>query len=114
MLAGKSVIITWGVPRAGALVSHGTGACASTAPCMLYMMTGTFLLECPAMQTVRDRYPALFSPAKGSMQLFMWQPDIVGVAHFVMDCFDLLGVVPDAQDDGSSDSDSSSSALAAG
>ena len=31
---------------------------------------------------VRDRYPALFSPAPGSMQLFMWQTDIVGVAHF--------------------------------
>ena len=62
------------------------------------------VLECPAMQPVRDRYPALFSPeacrpAKGSMQLFMWQPDIVGVAHFVMDCFDLLGAVPDAHDD---------------
>ena len=43
--------------------------------------------------------------AKGSMQLIMWQPDIVGVAHFVMDCFDLLGAVPDAHDDGFSDSD---------
>ena len=30
------------------------------------------------MQPVRDRCPALFSPAKGSMQLFMWQPDIWG------------------------------------
>ena len=38
----------------------------------------------------------------GSMQLFMWQPDIVGVAHFVMDCFDLLWAAPDARDDGSS------------
>ena len=28
------------------------------------------LLECPAMQTVRDHYPALFSPAQGSMHLF--------------------------------------------
>ena len=30
------------------------------------------------------RYPALFSPAKGSMQLLMWQHDIVGVVHSVM------------------------------
>ena len=61
-----------------------------------------------------DRYPALFSPAKGSMQLFMRQPDVVGVAHFVMDLSDLLGAAPDAHDDGASGSDSSSSALAAG
>ena len=95
-----------GIPRDRRLCQH----------CALHAVHDErhLLLECPAMQTVRDRYPALFSPAKGSMQLFMWQPDIVGVAHFVMDCFDLLGAVPDAQDDGSSDSDSSSSALAAG
>ena len=73
------------------------------------------LLECPAMQTdVRDRYPALFSHATGSMQLFMSQPDIAGVAHFVMDCFDLLGAAPDAHDDNYSNLYSSSSALAAG
>ena len=28
------------------------------------------------MQCVLDRYPALFSPAKSTMQLFMWQRDI--------------------------------------
>ena len=71
------------------------------------------LLERPAMQTVRDRYPTLFSPAQGSMQLFMSQADhdIVGV---FMDCFDHLGAAPDDPDDGYSDSDSSSSALAVG
>ena len=37
------------------------------------------------------------------MQLFMWRPDIVRVAHFVMDCFDLLGAAPDARDGGYSD-----------
>ena len=37
------------------------------------------------MQCVRDWYPALFSPAKNTVQLFMWQCDIVGVAHYVMD-----------------------------
>ena len=39
------------------------------------------MLDCPAMQGVRDRYPALLSPAKSTMQLFMWQLNIVGVAH---------------------------------
>ena len=29
------------------------------------------------MQCVRDWYPALFSPAKNTMQLFMWQRNIV-------------------------------------
>ena len=42
------------------------------------------------------------------MQLFMWQADIVGVAYFVMDCFDLLGAAPDGHDDDYSDSNSSS------
>jgi hypothetical protein len=45
------------------------------------------------------------------MQLFMWQRDIVGVAHYVKDSFDVLGALSaDAPDDASG---SSSSALAA-
>ena len=63
------------------------------------------------MQCVRDRYPALFSPAKNTMQLFMWQRNIVGMAHFVQDCFEVLGALDDAPDDAST---SSLSALAAG
>ena len=51
------------------------------------------VLECPAMQCVRDWYPALFNPAKTTMQLFMWQRDIVGVAHYIMDCFEVLGAL---------------------
>ena len=43
------------------------------------------VLECPAMQCVWDRYPALFSPSKNTMQLIMWQGDIVGVAHYITD-----------------------------
>ena len=62
------------------------------------------------MQPVRDRYPALFHPDKGTMQLFMWQVDIVGVAHYIMECFDFKEAVSGARDDAS---DSSSSALAA-
>ena len=62
------------------------------------------VLECPAMQPVRDRYPALFSPACSTMQLFMWQPDTVGVAHYILDCFDFLGALSDAPDDASTSS----------
>ena len=42
------------------------------------------VFECPAMQPVRKRYPALFSPAQSTMQLFMWQHDIVGVASWIV------------------------------
>ena len=55
--------------------------------------------ECPAMQRVQDQYPALFKPAKNTLQLFMWQRDIVRVAHFIMDSPDLLGALDDALDD---------------
>ena len=44
------------------------------------------MLECPAVQSVRDPYPALFRPASNTMQLFMWQRDLVGVAHYIMGC----------------------------
>ena len=63
------------------------------------------VFECPAMQTVRDRYPTLFAPAHSTMQLFLWQPDLVRVAHFIMDCFDAIGVAPDMPDDASDASD---------
>ena len=63
------------------------------------------------MQCVRDQYPALFSPAKNTMQLLMWQHDILGVAHYIKDGFEMLGALHDAPDDAST---SSSSALAAG
>ena len=63
------------------------------------------------MQCVRDRYPALFGPAENTMQLFMWQRDTVEVAHYIKDCFGVLGALHDAPDDASI---SSSPALAAG
>ena len=56
----------------------------------------------PDMQCVRDRYPALFSPAKKTMQLSMRPHDInVGMAHHTMDCCDILGAQSDAPDDAS-------------
>ena len=53
---------------------------------------------------------ALLCPAQTTMQLLMWQHDMVGVAYYIMDCFDALGYLSDAPDDASF---SSSSALAA-
>ena len=40
------------------------------------------------------------------MQLFMWQRNIVRVAHFVQDCFQVLGALDDAPDDASTSSSS--------
>ena len=51
------------------------------------------VFEGPAMQPVRDRYPAPFSPAQDTVLLFMWQQDIVGVAQHIKDCFDALGAL---------------------
>ena len=53
------------------------------------------------MQCVRDRYPGLFL---ASTTQIMWQDDMVGVAHFVRDCFDLMHAPVD--DDASSDASS--------
>ncbi len=50
------------------------------------------------MQSIRDQYPALFGAAIQTMQQFIWQLDIVSVAHFVMDCFDVVHPIsPDHQ-----------------
>ena len=48
------------------------------------------VFECPALLSVRDKYAALFVDGASTMQQFMWQQDVIGVAHFVQDCFDLL------------------------
>ena len=36
---------------------------------------------------------ALFSPAQSTMQLLMWQQDIVGVAHNMLDCMNIFGAL---------------------
>ena len=83
-------------------------------PCVLCMLSLVcplegfaerhLMLECPAMQIVRDRYPAwvavLRTPCSCPVTPDTRQSDIVGVTHFVKDCFDLLGAAPDAHDDG--------------
>ena len=53
------------------------------------------------MQCVRDRYPALFSPAKNTMQLFMWQHTCggdtasQGVTSTIVMCLVPLSGAPD-------------------
>ena len=65
------------------------------------------VFECPAMQPVRDRFPGLFAANIDTMQRFMWQPDLRGVAHFVLACFDSMRD-PDTDDDADSDASGSS------
>ena len=51
---------------------------------------------------MHKQHPDLFSPSENTMQLFMWQRDIVGgVAPYDMECFDVLGVLDDAPGDAS-------------
>ena len=52
------------------------------------------MFERPAMRSVRERNPALFSPADNTMQLFQWQRDIVGVAHYIMGCLMYTFLLP--------------------
>ena len=48
------------------------------------------IFACPAVHHVRDRYAGLFSESVHTMLDFMWQDDLVEVAKFVMDCFDVM------------------------
>lgn len=52
--------------------------CSSALPCSL---SGTVILPCVAL-------------LRAACSCFMWQPDIAGVAHFVMDCLTFLGQRP--------------------
>jgi hypothetical protein len=45
------------------------------------------VLECPALQDLRERYEDLFQAPQGdAMMLFMWQDDIIGVAQSIEKC----------------------------
>ena len=60
---------------------------------MLYMMRDTFCQIALPYGVGGGSLSCLVSPAKSTVLLFMWHPDIVGVAHFAMDCFVSLGAV---------------------
>ena len=70
----------------------GPSVCACVVPSKLFGDERHLVFECPALQSIRDKYPGLFGADIVSMQQFMWQLDIVGIAHFVMDCFHYLDV----------------------
>ena len=46
-----------------------------------------FVFDCVALQPIRVLYLDLFGPVIVTMQQFMWQDNLVRVAHFVFDCF---------------------------
>ena len=46
-----------------------------------------FVLDCVALTLIRVKYTDLFGPTIVPMQQFMWQDNLVRVAHFVFDCF---------------------------
>ena len=47
------------------------------------------MLECPALQDLRDRYENLFQAPQGdAVILFMWQDDIISVAQFIDACLE--------------------------
>ena len=48
------------------------------------------LYKCPAVQDTRDSFVALCTADCRTMQQFMWQRDVVGVAHIFMECFAML------------------------
>jgi hypothetical protein len=58
----------------------GLNVTACIVPSKLLEMSATL-----SLQFLRDRYPGLFGANIVTMQQFMWQLDIVGVANFVMD-----------------------------
>ena len=48
------------------------------------------VFECEALQITPEKFAELFGPAIVAMQQFMWQGDLVQVAHFVPKCFAVL------------------------
>ncbi len=48
------------------------------------------IFACTAVQHVRDRCAGLFCESLHTMLDFVWQENLVEVAKFVMDCFDVI------------------------
>jgi hypothetical protein len=48
------------------------------------------VFECQALQPIRARYADLFCIAPLTMRRFMWQPAMLRVAHFVVECMDYI------------------------
>lgn len=62
------------------------------------------IFTCLAVQHVRGRYADSFFESVHTMLEFMWHDDVVGIAKFVMDWFDVISAaVEDVKDDRTSD-----------
>jgi hypothetical protein len=48
------------------------------------------VFECTALQPIRNKYADLFRVAPLTMRQFMWQPDLLRVALFVVECMDYM------------------------
>ena len=48
--------------------------------------------ECPAVQSLRQRYSALFTPETDTMRSFVGQRDHMQVFKFVLDCLGFLDI----------------------
>ena len=83
----------------------GPVLCASSATCMHAIRDVRHLLVDALPCSLCGIVPALFSPAKNTLPLFMWQHDTGWWAHSIMDCIIALSDAPD---------DASISALAPG
>ena len=54
------------------------------------------MFECPHLQSIRDRFPGLFTVS--TTQQFFWQDDLVNVSKFLCECLDvMLGADSDDQ-----------------
>ena len=48
------------------------------------------VFECAALQPIRNKYADLFRVASLTMRQFMWQPALLRVALFVVECLDYI------------------------
>ena len=60
-----------------------------------YNLHAVIMGDIPCHAACAESLPCSDSPAQSTMELFMWQHDIVGVqvAHYIMDCFDAPGAL---------------------
>ncbi len=55
------------------------------------------IFECPELQCLRDQWPHLFEGPQ-TMQAFMWQDDLIGVAKYVNACVSRMNPQGQASD----------------
>ena len=70
---------------AGVLGTHGPNTCATAVQSACYHVSSTFpssALPCSLCGSVI--LPCMFSPARSTMQLIMWQPDTVGLPLYIL------------------------------